>query len=821
MNGQGAMSSVPGIPGLEPGPIWALVDEGLRRTNLYVFIFDRGKRFLYVSPSAARELGRPPGSFQGRTGREIDLEGDVAAAFEALVDLVIASEATLHGERTVQRNGSPHIYEYDAFRLFGGGDDASAIMVFLTDRTRERRQQAFIEGLNRINQEIGRLQDPESIMSRVADIAGDSMGGDPMGIVLREGGAWTARYIYALPAEDVGYRFRWIGGLLDRSLHTGEPLVMDDVRDFPEMNNEDVERREIRSLASFPFRVFGRLEGALLFFRPKAVRPYEALEIDFGRRLAASVAVALGNSMMYLEVKRSEEEKAVLLEQIGSEKELLHAMMEGAGTPMALIDAASDPRLVACNAAYRAAVSTPAGVASPEGRLMRDLLPADEFEAGLKMHQEVMRARRPCTVEHQRTGPQGAKEHFLVSMVPLCGKMGPRALLTATNITQAVKDKVRIEDLAIKADEERKRLRAIINNLPVGVIIVDAEGKVIESNEVRDRIWGGPTNIRRIPNDLKNLRGRWADTGIKLAEEDWPLYRSFKYNEKVLGAAVDVLRQDGSRGTVLNSSSPIRNEAGQRIGAMGVSLDITAQRRMEHEAVEAKERAELYLDLLTHDISNLNIVTSSTIQLAMAKEDAQKLRDGLERALESLGESNMLIDNVRKLQMIESRELSRTLVDLGWVLEDIVEDQKGPAGSVRINYRPQLRRFVLATDLIKDVFTNIIGNAVRHSGGSVTIDIALSKAFEGGQEMYKVVVEDDGPGIPDADKSKVFLRKFRGSRTGGTGLGLYLVKRLVEDCGGRVWVEDRVSGDHAKGSRFVVMLPAVASPNKGSIIDPI
>jgi signal transduction histidine kinase len=71
------------------------------------------------------------------------------------------------------------------------------------------------------------------------------------------------------------------------------------------------------------------------------------------------------------------------------------------------------------------------------------------------------------------------------------------------------------------------------------------------------------------------------------------------------------------------------------------------------------------------------------------------------------------------------------------------------------------------------------------------------------------MIEDNGPGIPDELKNVIFNRNARGNtKAMGTGLGLYLVKTLVDDYGGSVKVEDRVAGDRSKGSRFIVVLPA-------------
>jgi signal transduction histidine kinase len=111
-----------------------------------------------------------------------------------------------------------------------------------------------------------------------------------------------------------------------------------------------------------------------------------------------------------------------------------------------------------------------------------------------------------------------------------------------------------------------------------------------------------------------------------------------------------------------------------------------------------------------------------------------------------------------------------------------------------------------------DVFSNLISNAIKHSDPGKPLDININAIIveEKGREYNRVTVEDNGSGIPDTVKEKLFARLQRGkTRAEGSGLGLYLVKRLVESFKGRVWVEDRVKGDYTKGSRFVVMLPAV------------
>jgi signal transduction histidine kinase len=113
-----------------------------------------------------------------------------------------------------------------------------------------------------------------------------------------------------------------------------------------------------------------------------------------------------------------------------------------------------------------------------------------------------------------------------------------------------------------------------------------------------------------------------------------------------------------------------------------------------------------------------------------------------------------------------------------------------------------------ANELLHDVFANLLNNAVKYTGARKEIVVNLDVVEDDGGRYCQVTVEDDGRGIPDDLKERVFNRMNNGTAR-GVGLGLYLVTTLVDSYGGRVWVEDRVQGDHAQGARFVAILPAI------------
>ena len=237
------------------------------------------------------------------------------------------------------------------------------------------------------------------------------------------------------------------------------------------------------------------------------------------------------------------------------------------------------------------------------------------------------------------------------------------------------------------------------------------------------------------------------------------------------------------------------------------------RKRIEQELMEEKGRAELYLDLLTHDISNHITAAMGYLQLAemrLTLEEKDKKLIGV--PMRELRNSSELIANVRNIQRLEDERNRGEPANLYHMLEELVQEYEHPPGRDAIivltcqDHGPHR-----VSSLLKDAFGNIISNAIKHSTGALQVNIDLMAGCQDGGAHCQVSIEDNGPGIPDELKVKVFDRSTRGlTKVAGLGLGLYLVKRLVEDQGGKVWVEDRVAGDHAKGARFVVSLPSSA-----------
>ena len=278
------------------------------------------------------------------------------------------------------------------------------------------------------------------------------------------------------------------------------------------------------------------------------------------------------------------------------------------------------------------------------------------------------------------------------------------------------------------------------------------------------------------------------------------------------GYEVRIVRPDGSiRWTRLDGEF-IRDESGKVTRLFGTIMDITERKQAEEELGRSKRQAELYLDLMGHDITNMNQALMGYLEMIDVMRETGEIDKALiDNSIEVINRSSRMIEDVKKLTRLQSGNLPRKDVDVCKILSKVKARYTSvPNKPVTINYTPDENCIVQAGDQLEDVFDNLVDNAIRHSKGPVTIDVGVDKVTVDGYLYYRVTVADTGPGIPDDMKRKIVLTSAEAiEKMQRRGFGLYLVRTLIDYYHGKVWVEDRIAGDHTKGARFVVMLPAV------------
>jgi PAS domain S-box-containing protein len=373
---------------------------------------------------------------------------------------------------------------------------------------------------------------------------------------------------------------------------------------------------------------------------------------------------------------------------------------------------------------------------------------------------------------------------------------------------------VRDIDRRKQAEEEKLRLsryiELLLESTDEGILGEDTEGRCTIINRSALQMIGY-TMEEVMGKHMHDLIHYKKKDGTPCPREDCCIYQSVHTG---VGCRVrgDVFwRKDGTSLPVEYSSYPIAEDDTIK-GSVVTFTDITERLRSEQEVQEARRQAEMYLDLMGHDINNMNQIGIGYLEEALEtmkiEEDERFL---LTKPLQALYNSTQLIDNVRKLQAIKEGGIKFKPIDVSAALEEIIARYSHlPGREVKINYHAPAGCKVMANDLLEDVFSNIVGNAIKHSEGPVTIDIGLERIEQSdGRQCCRVTIDDNGQGIPDDVKGKLFARFQRGmTKASGKGVGLCIGRTPVESYHGCVRVEDRVTGDYSKGARFVIELPS-------------
>ena len=373
-----------------------------------------------------------------------------------------------------------------------------------------------------------------------------------------------------------------------------------------------------------------------------------------------------------------------------------------------------------------------------------------------------------------------------------------------------------IRDISKRKQTEEERLKLaryielLLESTDQGIMGEDTNGRctIINSSAQRMIGYSAAEVIGANMHDLIHYR---KNDGTPRPIEDCCIHQSLNTGSGCRVSGEVFWRKDGTSFPVEYSSYPITQD-GVIKGSVVTFTDITDRIRSEQEVQDARRQAELYLDLMGHDINNMNQIGIGYLEQALETiKISEDEKFFITKPLEALYNSSRLIDNVRKLQAVQEDKIPVKPVDVGRTLEDVIPHYTHVHGrQVTINYRASAGCMVVANDLLKDVFSNIIGNAIKHSKGSLTVDVVLDCTERDRKKYCRVTIDDNGPGIADEVKDKLFVRFQRGkTKASGRGLGLYLVRSLVESYHGRVCVENRVPGDYSQGSRFVVELPSI------------
>jgi PAS domain S-box-containing protein len=442
------------------------------------------------------------------------------------------------------------------------------------------------------------------------------------------------------------------------------------------------------------------------------------------------------------------------------------------------------------------------------GKRDADLFPGD---AGMARTDAIKRAvlesgvarREEVTVRHD-----GVLRSYDLLVQPLRDAAGAVVGVTCTAVD--VTERKAMED-KLRAGEER--FRRIFEHAPTGIAITDADGRFLQCNAAYCAILGYTE---------EELRGQPFDALVHPDDrpgnvaEDRRLRAATQPSFAVQNRYV---RRDGATVWVQKFLSVLPDATGAPGQVLALVTDITERRRAEDALREADRRKDEFLAMLGHELRNPLAPIRNAAQLLRLRGPRDPALDGAHGMIErQLGHLVRLVDDLLDVSRVSRGQitLQRGTVDVVEIVRQTVEtsrallDARGhaltltvPAGPVHVDGD--------ATRL-SQVVHNVLNNAVKYTdeGGQIGLTVELRGEGEGAEAVVRV--RDTGRGIDPAALSSVFDLFYQVDRNldrseGGLGIGLSLVKRLVEMHGGRV---EAHSAGPGRGCEFVIRLPCLS-----------
>lgn len=378
--------------------------------------------------------------------------------------------------------------------------------------------------------------------------------------------------------------------------------------------------------------------------------------------------------------------------------------------------------------------------------------------------------------------------------------------------------------LAADLRDEKQRSTIIFNSIDDGVVLIDQGGTIQMFNPAAATITGWPV-AEAMGMDWRIVMKMIDSKGEPIDEKANPFTKVFSSEQPIRDNNATLETRNKKQLPVTVSLTPLRNQAKEVYAAVAVFRDVTQERQ------EEKQRGD-FISTASHEMRTPVAAIEGYLSLAMNEKVStidSRARGYLEKAHASTEHLGQLFQDLLNSAKAEDGRLTShpVIVEIGAFLEQlsndlrIVASKKGlpmefiVGSSQTIDATSDASKRVVKPlyyvkadpDRMREVVTNIFDNAIKYTeSGKVSVGLT------GDEHVVQMYVRDTGPGIPAEDVPHLFQKFYRvdnsATRTiGGTGLGLFICRKIVELYQGRIWVESEVG----KGSSFFINLPRIST----------
>lgn len=497
-------------------------------------------------------------------------------------------------------------------------------------------------------------------------------------------------------------------------------------------------------------------------------------------------------------------------------------MLEHQPVAAALFDV-HEFRLLAANPSYESLFLPQLQHGQAIGHRLMEVVPATvATRLATLFLQAIETGTAPGPEEYASSTSDGSTRYWHWSVNPISERGAVTAvLLTAVEVTALVverKQAFQAHEAILAQTEEEHRLHTVLDQLPEGIVLVEARtGKVRYANPAAADLLGFTLpHLIGTPLNQSALRSPYGLSGQhqqSVFHWNFALIHAL-WGKKVTNQEIIITRPDGSEIVVLSSAAPVRMPNGQIREAVLVFQDITNLKQLEHQKNE-------FFAVTNHELRTplTSILGFAELLQVYPSKDTEEMH---QYAISSIAQEceylTRLLDDLLEVSRLEygRLDLKRRYQDLLAPLTEIVN--KCITITDRHHLCFKLEGLVPGEQLtgwfdllrIEQIVRNLLSNAVKYSatGSAIEVGARPHRDSLGRAQEVQIWVKDEGIGIASHDLPHIFERFYRASSldtssVSGFGIGLYLTRQLVKKHEGRIWVESKVG----QGSTFFVVLP--------------
>lgn len=372
------------------------------------------------------------------------------------------------------------------------------------------------------------------------------------------------------------------------------------------------------------------------------------------------------------------------------------------------------------------------------------------------------------------------------------------------NVLEDVEEEKERSELLVN---ELEKFRLAVKEASDHIVITDIDGKIIDANKAAEKITG-----YALAQMLGKTPALW---GKQMSPEFYKkMWNTIKKEKEPFQGEVINVRSNGQKYTAEVHIVPILGNKRKILFFVGIERDITREKEIDRAKTE-------FVSLASHQLRTPLTAISWYTEMLQNK-GVENLSEDQRKYLERIYQSNRrmisLVNALLSVSRIEAGTFSvePSMVDLVRLSDSVFSELTPLAMEKKIKLhkkygRGTSKKIKVDEQLVRIIVQNLLSNSIKYtpSGGSVKFTMEKNK------NNIKITVTDNGYGIPRNQQEYIFTKLFRADNikvkdTDGTGLGLYLVKSILDSVGGKIWF----TSTENKGSTFYVTLPIVGMKPK-------